>query len=131
MGWLSLLVSRYFMKKKVDVGESLACMKDLKIVVDKDGDKSLARHVENWSHRLCGLQQAHAVFRANWHFVRDNGQFKDFKHLSRLEEKGVSLQNKMVKMEDVGLRLSKLVESDNTISLLTALFFKMTFVDNF
>ena len=72
--------------------------------------------------------------------MRDGGQFKDFKHLSRLEERRVSLQNKMVKMEDVGLRLSKLVESvntirdvanDNSISPLTALFFKMTFVDNF
>merc|ERR1719153_136675 len=150
--WLSVLVSRYFMKKRVDVGESLACMKDLKLEDDNDndndGDKSLTRHVENWSHRLCGLQQAHAVFRANWHFVRDGGQFKDFKHLSRLEERGVSLQNKMVKMEDVGVRLSKLVESVNCIrdvannnsvimenlkvsSSLSALFFKMTFVDNF
>ena len=71
-----------------------------------------------------------------------------FKHLSRLEDKGGSVQNKMVKMEDVGLRLSKVVESVNAIrdvannnsvleeklgetSALTSLFFKMTFVDNF
>ena len=71
-----------------------------------------------------------------------------FKHLSRLEDKGGSVQNKRVKMEDVGLRLSKVVESVNAIrdvannnsvleeklgetSALTSLFFKMTFVDNF
>ena len=91
------------------------------------------------------------MLRANWHSVRsDSGQqqFKVFKYLSRLEDKGVSVQNKMVKMEDVGLRLSKVVESVNAIrdvannnsvleeklgetSPLTSLFFKMTFVDNF
>jgi len=92
------------------------------------------------------------VFRANWHFVsaRDSDQFKDFKHLSRLEEKGTSIQNKMVKMEDVGLRLSKVVESVNAIrdvansnssefekqcdgdlSSLSSLLFKMSFVNKF
>jgi len=146
--WLSLLVSRYIMKRRgVEVGESLACLKNLKLE-----DKLFSRNIENWSHRLCGLQQAHAVFRANWHFVsgKECDQFKDFKHLSRLEDKGTSIQNKMVKMEDVGLRLSKVVESVNTIrevansnsmgfekqddgdlSALSSLFFKMTFVNKF
>ena len=59
---------------------------------------------------------------------------------------GVNVHNKMVKLEDVGVRLSKVVESVNMIrdcanswqgeksggmSVLSALFFQMTFVDNF
>lgn len=148
--WLSLLVSRQLLSQEggVDVGDSLAGLANLRL---ESHDQSFSRNVENWSHRLCGLQQAHAIFRANWHSVRSDGgqqQFKVFKHLSRLEDKGVSVQNKMVKMEDVGLRLSKVVESVNAIrdvannnsvleeklgetSALTSLFFKMTFVDNF
>ena len=76
-------------------------------------------------------------------------QFRTFKHLSRLEEKGVNLHNKMFKIEDVGLRLSEVVDSVNVIrgyannnfqqvgrevtgvSALAAFFFQMSFVDTF
>jgi len=145
--WLSLLVSRHIIsQEKVDIGESLAGLEKLKL---EEKDKTFTMTVDNWSHRLCGFQQAHAIFRANWHYVRSSDtQFKDFKHMSRLEERGVNVHNKMVKLEDVGVRLSKVVESVNTfrdsannnsgheeksggMSVLSALFFQMTFVDNF
>ena len=78
----------------------------------EEQDKTFTMTVDNWSHRLCGFQQAHAIFRANWHYVRSSDkQFRDFKHMSRLEERGVNVHNKMVKLEDVGVRLSKVVES--------------------
>ena len=74
-------------------------------------------------------------------------QFKVFKNMSGLEERGANVQNKMVKLEDVGVRLSNVVESINMIrdsannssgqgeksggmSVLNALFFQMTFADN-
>ena len=145
--WFSLLVSRYIInQEKVDIGESLSGLGKLKL---EEHDKTFTMTVDNWSHRLCGFQQAHAIFRANWHYVRSSDkQFKDFKHMSRLEERGVNVQDKMVKLEDVGVRLSKVVESINMIrdfannnsgqvdksggmGVLNSLFFQMTFADNF
>jgi len=144
--WLSLLVSRYILSQDVDIEDSLAGLKQLRLA---DHDKSLVLTVDNWAHRLCGFQQAHAIFRANWHYSRSSDQqFRVFKHMSRLEERGVHLQNKMVKIEDVGLRLSTVAQSVNIIrefansnclqderdektGALTALFFQMTFVDKF
>ena len=57
--WLSLLVSRQLLSQEggVDVGDSLSGLADLRL---ESRDQSFSRNVENWSHRLCGLQQAHA-----------------------------------------------------------------------
>ena len=90
----------------------------------EEQDKTFTMTVDNWSHRLCGFQQAHAIFRANWHYVRSSDkQFRDFKQLSRLEERGVNVHNKMVKLEDVGVSLSKVDSNIISVLLLRTLIF--------
>ena len=106
--------------------------------------------LDSYLHRLCGLQLAHAVFRANWHFTRHRAADRDFRTFAgmrRLEERGASLRDKAVRLEEVVVRQSSLVDTVNLIKdfanntkqhpdqedtgAVPALLFKMSSVDKF
>ena len=97
------------------------------------------------SSKICSVQQAHNIFRANWFYVRNpDKDFKIFKHMRLEEEEEDYSSKKMIKFEEVGIKLSSIVENVNTIrniannnsevnseGSISALFFKMNLVDKF
>ena len=80
------------------------------------GSPEVGLVMENYCHKLLAHQHAHTIFRANWHFVRNKDkEFRAFRMMNKLEEKGVSLSNRMIRLEEIAVKQSSIIDSVNTI----------------
>ena len=142
--WLSALVCQNLLSSLYDINAARSLKEILQSGTGQSSqDLRLQYLLELTSSKLCSFQQAHTIFRANWFYVRSpQKEFKIFKHM-KLEEEEYNSTNKMIKYEEVGVKLATIVENVNTIrniannksedikGSISALFFKMTLVDKF
>ena len=114
--WLSAAVSRSLLSgHQVDmsrgISEVIASLASLSL-----GSSEVGPVMENYCHKLMAHQHAHTIFRANWHFVRNKDkEFRAFRMMNKLEEKGVSLSSRVIRLEEVAVKQSGILDSVNVI----------------
>ena len=115
--WLSAAVSRSLLsgQHQVDmsrgISEVIASLASLSL-----GSSEVGPVMENYCYKLMAHQHAHTIFRANWHFVRNKDkEFRAFRMMNKLEEKGVSLSSRMIRLEEVSVKQSSILDSVNVI----------------
>ena len=142
--WLSALVCQNLLRSLYDISASRSLREILQSeTAQHSQDRRLQYLLELTSSKICSFQQAHTIFRANWFYVRSpQREFKIFKNM-KLDEEEYNSTNKMIKYEEVGVKLATIVENVNTIrnvannkseeinGSISALFFKMKLVDKF
>ena len=80
------------------------------------GSPDIGLVMENYCHKLLAHQHAHTIFRANWHFVRNKDkEFRAFRMMNKLEEKGVPPNSRMIRLEEIAVKQSSIIDSVNTI----------------
>ena len=139
--WLSALLSQRLLSSLYDLAPGQSLQSSLQSTAVTERQQYL---MEVACHKLCAYQQAHNIFRAYWHFLRQPGKaFKTFKHMIKLEEGDPKASNKVIKYEAVAVKVSTVVENVNTIKRLStdkgedltgaisALLFNMKLVDSF
>ena len=114
--WLSAAVSRSLLSgHQVDmsrgISEVISSLASLSL-----GSSEVGPVMENYCHKLMAHQHAHTIFRANWHFVRNQDkEFRAFRMMNKLEEKGVSLSSRVIRLEEVAVKQSGILDSVNVI----------------
>ena len=114
--WLSAAVSRSLLSgHQVDmsrgISEVISSLASLSL-----GSSEVGPVMENYCHKLMAHQHAHTIFRANWHFVRNKDkEFRAFRMMNKLEEKGVSLSSRVIRLEEVAVKQSGILDSVNVI----------------
>ena len=149
--WLSAAVSRQLLTSvhNIDVsGQGVPGLLSQMSSSSSPMSPDMRIILDNYFYKLCSYQHSHTIFRANWHHVRSKEKdFRVFKMMNKLEDKGVVVHNKMVKFEEISVKQSNIIETVNLIrdfannnrdhldktdqTGLASLFFKMSFVDRF
>ena len=113
--WFSAAVSRCLLSGQQSVDTSRGLSGVITSLASLSlGSPEVGLVMENYCHKLMAHQHAHTIFRANWHFVRNKDkEFRAFKMMNKLEEKGVSLSGKLVRLEEVAVKQSSIIDSVN------------------
>ena len=116
--WLAVLVSRELLRKSCPALKSISLdyiSPTLQLPQLNIASKPMVVVMEIWAHRLLGVQKAGAIFRRNWTFQRKEKDFSAFTMLRKLEE-DVCKEMKILKIEEVSIKMSHVTSSVNKLS---------------
>ena len=115
--WLSAAVSRHLLSSQHSVDTPRGVSGIISSLASLDlGASEAGLVMENYCHKMMAHQHAHTIFRANWHFVKNKErEFCVFRMMNKLEDRGISLNSKMIRLEEVTVKQRSIIDCVNMI----------------